>query len=157
MANASPAALDALRFDWGAIEKAAATPVSPQRVQSSSTYWRLWGTFCQSLAVNPQHLPADPIPLLQVFAQRLRTGTLVPGRRSVRSRTVEDIVRAVGQTYASVGAPDPHMNSHDTLDFRLTTLYQAWARLDEPPSRVKPLPLSLLTQAVTIVKQDAHP
>ena len=119
--------------------------------------WRLWCDFCHTLAIDPHHLPADPIPILQVFAQRLRSGALAPSRRPVRSRTVEDIVRAVGQTYASVGAPDPRMNTHGTLDFRLTTLYQAWTRLDDPPSRVKPLPVSLLTQAVTIVKQDAHP
>ena len=103
MAHASPAAIDALRFDWGAIERAAATRVSPQRVQSSSSSWRLWTTFCEHLNVDPSHLPADPIPLLQVFAQRLRSGTLAPGRRPVRTRTVEDIVRAVGQTYASMG------------------------------------------------------
>ena len=43
----------------------------------------------------------------------------------MRSRTVEDTVRAVGQAYAGVGTSDPRMNAHGTLDFRLTFLYQA--------------------------------
>jgi hypothetical protein len=63
-------------------------------------------------------------------------------------------VRAVGQAYAGVGSPDPRMNAHGTLDFRLTSLYQAWAKFDEPLSRVKPLHLSLLTQTVTLALQE---
>ena len=52
--------------------------------------------------------------MLQIFAQRLRNGTLAPGRRDVHSRTLEDAVRAVGQTYASMGGPDPRMNTQET-------------------------------------------
>ena len=49
------------------------------------------------------------------------------------------------------------MNTHGNLDFRLTTLYRAWGKHDDPPARVKPLPLSLLTQAVTLMYQDGGP
>jgi hypothetical protein len=43
------------------------------------------------VGINAHRLPAqDPVPLLQVYAHRYRTGTLAPGRRSVRAGTVED-------------------------------------------------------------------
>ena len=64
-------------------------------------------------------------------------------------------MRAVGQTYASMGAADPRMNQHGKLDFRLTSLYKAWSKADEPPSRVKPLPLGLLRNMVHLSYLEA--
>jgi hypothetical protein len=52
----------------------------------------------------------------------------------------------VGQAYTGMGAPDPCLNTHGQLDFRLGALYRTWAGLDDPPSRVKPLPLPLVAQ-----------
>jgi hypothetical protein len=52
----------------------------------------------------------------------------------------------VGQAYARLGAPDPRLNTHGEVDARLTSLYRAWKRDDEPPTRVKPLPLSVVSQ-----------
>ncbi len=56
-----------------------------------------------------------------------------------------------------MGARDPRLNAHGAVDFRLTSLYQSWARLDDPPSRVKPLPVQLLTQCVTLATQEGSP
>ena len=70
---------------------------------------------------------------------------------------MEDTVRAVGQMYAGMGALDPRLNAHGALDFRFASLYQSWTHLDDPPSRVKPLPVSLLTQVVTLAHQDGGP
>lgn len=49
------------------------------------------------------------------------------------------------------------MNVHGTLDYRLTSVYQAWAEIDDPPSRVKPLPLALLTHVVSLAARDSGP
>ena len=49
------------------------------------------------------------------------------------------------------------MNVHGQLDFRLTSLYQAWSKADDPPSRVKPLPLGLLHQTVRLALADNTP
>ena len=84
--------------------------------------------------------------LLQLFAQRYRTGTISPGRVPVRSRTVEDALRAVGQAYAGMGAADPRVNSTGDIDFRLESLLRAWKKEDPPPQRVKPLPLPVVSQ-----------
>ena len=155
LATAPPASLHQLECDWRAVQAATRERVSTQRTHASSAAWRLWTTFCADLSI--ERLPSDPIPLLQVFAQRLRSGTLCPSRGPVRTRSVEDTIRAVGQTYAGMGAADPRLNAHGAIDFRLTSLYQSWTRADNPPSRVKPLPISLLTQFVTLAHQDGTP
>ena len=59
--------------------------------------------------------------------------------------------------YAGMGAADPRMNEHGVLDFRLTALLQGWAKTDPPPSRVKPLPVTLLTKVVTLAHQEQTP
>jgi hypothetical protein len=41
----------------------------------------------------------DPFPILQVFAQRYRDGRIAPRNNVVRSDTVSDTVRAVGQVF----------------------------------------------------------
>ena len=63
----------------------------------------------------------------------------------------------MGQTYAGVGAPDPRVNAQGKLDFRLTSLFRGWAKDDPPPSRVKPLPATLLSQIVTLAHQERTP
>ena len=137
-------ALHQLGLEWRAVQDATSDRVSPQRVRVASALWQLWLQFCEGLGVDPAHLPAH----------RLHTGTASPRRRSVRSRSVEDTLRAVGQAYANVGTKNPRLNSHGALDFRITSLYQSWAKVEDPPSRVKPLPVTLLTQCVHLASQE---
>jgi len=110
--------------------------------------------FCAATSSDPDSLPTDPVPLLLLFAQRLRSGTVSPRRRPMRSRNVEDTLRAVGQAYAGMGAADPRLDVHGKLDFRLTSLYKSWTKVDPPPSRVKPLPMTLLRQVVSLARRS---
>lgn len=68
--------------------------VSPQRIQSPSRSWQCWLAFCCSLCLDPDTLPNDPVPLLQVFAQRLGSGIpgAAPGGRPLKSWLVDDTV-----------------------------------------------------------------
>ncbi|KAI2499708.1 hypothetical protein MHU86_14789 [Fragilaria crotonensis] len=157
VAHLDTAALHQLDADWGAVLQATKRRVSPQRVTAASSSWHLWVHFCHSLRIDPDNLPRDPVPLLQIFAQRLRDGTIAPGRKPVRARTVEDALRAVGQAYAGMGALDPRLSSHGQLDFRLSSLYRAWATTDDPPSRVKPLPIGLLAHMVSLATLEDTP
>ena len=109
------------------------------------------------LSVNPHKLPTDAIPLLHVFAQRLRNGSLTARGLPARSRTVEDAVHAVGQAYSSMGPRDPRLNNHGSPDFRLTSLYQAWSKADDSPSRVKPLPTTLMRQTMALSRVEVSP
>ena len=63
----------------------------------------------------------------------------------------------MGQAYAGLGAADPRLNAHGKLDFRLSSLYRSWAPADPPPSRVKPLPITLLRQVHTLARQAGCP
>ena len=63
----------------------------------------------------------------------------------------------MGQAYARLGTPDPRLNTHGELDIRLTALYRAWSRADDPPSRVKPLPLPVVAQVVALAQLDTSP
>ena len=110
------------------------------------------------MGLRPHALGAgDPVPLLQLFAQRYRSGALSPSGLAVRSRTVEDAQRSVGQTYAALGAPDPRLNSFGQLDFRLTALLAAWKRRDDPPTRVKPLPLDVIATVAHLAAAAGTP
>ena len=56
----------------------------------------------------------DPVAILQVYAERYRTGKIAPHRNPVRARTVKDSLRAIGQTFAGMWADDPCLNRHGT-------------------------------------------
>ena len=49
----------------------------------------------------------DPVPILNAFTRDYRTGNIAPQSHGVRSKTVEDAVRSIGQVIAMLGANDP--------------------------------------------------
>ena len=117
MAHAPPQCHDALRANWRTIQETSRKRVCRKRAAPSHSAWIYWAAFCESLRIDPHQLPPDPVPLLQVFARQLRTGALSASSTPIRSRTVEDILRGVGQAYAGLGALDPQMIA-GKLDFR---------------------------------------
>jgi hypothetical protein len=86
----------------------------------------------------------DPIPILQVIAQRYRDGRISPRHNAVRSDTVSDAVRAVGQTFARLGARDIRKDAYVDIDFWIYRQFQAYTKEDDPPSRVKPVPIIVI-------------
>ena len=83
--------------------------------------------------------------------------SLPPSRRPVRSRTVEDALRSVGQAFTRLGTTDPRLNEFGEVDFRLASLLRAWKKADAPPARIKPLPLQLVHAAVHLATTVATP
>ncbi len=144
----SPGSRDAFRADLCLVQTTTAAGVSKPRGKAALTAWNRWTAFCNSLELDPL-LPThnDPIPILQVFAHRYRTGQLSSSGRPVRARTVEDRVRQIGQAFSGMGAPDPRLNRFGTLDFRLQRQQKSYSKADPPPTRVKPIPLTLLMHA----------
>jgi hypothetical protein len=57
---------------------------------------------------------------------------------------VEQALRAIGQTLARLGSPDPRLIGPRNLDLRLSHQLRSYAKADPPPSRVQPAPLQLL-------------
>jgi hypothetical protein len=81
--------------------------VTAQRSKAQHNHWERWDAFCIENGIDPfLRRWLDPIPVLQVYGQRYRDGRIAPSGKCVRSRTVEDALRAVGQTFARLGAPD---------------------------------------------------
>jgi hypothetical protein len=147
-----------LRAELLAIKKSATTGISAGRTTSTNTGWALWTDFCLSLACDPLLDGIDdPLPLLQIFASRYRLGNLAPSGSPVKARTVESALRAVGQTLAVLGKPDPRLQQNGKLDLRLHRQLQSYSKADPPPSRVKPIPLQLLHHTINLCYSAPDP
>ena len=140
-----PATLAPFLDDLRAAQHAVSFGVTASRAASADSHWQLWSDYCAPLAVDPllQDL-SDPIPLLQVFLHRYRTGLIAPRGKPVRARTAEDALRSVGQTFLAMGALDPRLTSKGAMDFRLARQLRFYKKEDPPPDRVKPVPVQVL-------------
>lgn len=130
--------------------------VSPGRAAGIATAWDKWIEFTRDLGLDP-FLQAfqDKVPFLQVFAQRVHCGQLAAGGNPIKSRSVEDYVRGVAQTFLHVGATDPRLNSINTIDFRLQRTLKAWKTTDPAPLRVKPIPITVIRH-ISVLSQTSH-
>ena len=68
----------------------------------------------------------------------------------MKSRSVEDYVRNVAQTFLHVGANDPRLNSANNINFRLQRTLKAWKSTDPAPLRVKPIPISVVRRIAAL-------
>lgn len=109
-------------------------------------HWIIWVDFCLPRKLDPfLRNFQDPIPILEVFAAQYRDGRIAPSGNPVKSRTVEDSIRSVGQAFARMGSHDPRINKiTGKIDFRLQQQLRSYARTDAPPKRVKPLPITIV-------------
>ena len=150
---------DGLCADGRLIQETTRSRVSVRRGLASNSSVRLWTSFCTELGIAPclSDCPADRIPVLQLFAHQYCTGALSPSRRPVRSCTVEDALRRVGQAFARLGPLDPRLKQFGALDFRLTALLGDWKKGEAPPARIKPLPLQLVHVAIRLARADGAP
>ena len=115
------------------------------RTSSSERNWKLWVEFCATHTLSPMDIrPYAAVPLLCVFATRYRDGRIAPSGQPVRSGTVADVLRDVGQTYALMGAPDPRFDAFGNIDIRLRRLLRIWGAADDPPRRMKPIPIQVV-------------
>jgi len=139
-----------IEAEFCAIAAAARRGISGSRQSSQNTTWSLWEVFCGELFQDPTFADVeDPIPLLRLFAHRYRNGSLAPSGATVRSRTVEGALRSVGQTLAELGLPDPRLQPSGKLELRLQRQLRAYSKQDDPPTRVKPVPLPVIHHAIT--------
>ena len=75
-------------------EKTVQAGISSGRAKSTNTAWLQWTHFCTELGIDPLlETIKNPIPVLQVFAIRVRTGVLAAGRAPVCAQTAEDYLR----------------------------------------------------------------
>lgn len=146
----------AFHHDYRLAQEKVQAGVVSSRSSAANSHWDIWSTFCLTLTVDPLLSSVlDPVVLLQVFAQRYRTGQIAPRGQPVRSRTVEDAVRSIGQTFSSMGTIDPRLTRQGKIDFRLQRQLAAYTKEDPPPNRVKPVPVSVI-QHVAYAAHASH-
>jgi hypothetical protein len=104
LATLSTPQADALLLDLGLVDERIRSGVTSQRAKAMDNHWSRWDSFCMEHNIDP-HLRnwTDPVPILQVFGERYQDGRLAPLKKPVKSRTVEDALRAVGQAHARLG------------------------------------------------------
>jgi hypothetical protein len=56
----------------------------------------------------------------------------------------------VGQTLAGLGASDPRLATSGKHEFRLGRLLSAYAKQDDPPTRVKPIPIQVIQNTIAL-------
>ncbi len=132
--------------------------ISPGRASSAATAWSKWIEFTNDLGLDP-FLQAfqDKVPFLQVFAHRVHIGELAASGNPIRSRSAEDYVPHIGQTFLHVGAKDPRLNSAHTIDFRLQRTLKAWKACDPAPDRVKPIPIQVIRRIAFLAQSSPDP
>jgi hypothetical protein len=64
-------------------------------------------------------------------------------QKAVRSGTVEDAVRAVGQEFTQLGDPEIRKDAFSDIDFRISRQFSCYSK-EDPPSCVKPVPISII-------------
>ena len=119
--------------------------LSTGRATAAYLHWTKWTYFCARVALDPLLVAYQyPVPILNAFAWDYGTGNIAPDSRGVRSRTVEDDVRSIGQAIGMLGAKDPQMTSTGKIDGRLQLQFRCYYRQDPPLSRVKPIQVQFL-------------
>ncbi|KAL7577853.1 hypothetical protein ACA910_010599 [Epithemia clementina (nom. ined.)] len=146
------------RDDLSTIDHAVRAGIVPSRAAAADRQWERWIQFCESIHVDPwltEH--ADPIPFLQIFAARYRDGRIAPSGRPVRSHTVEDALRAVGQTFARLRTHDIRKDSTGDIDFRLQRQLRSYTREDPTLMRIKPLPIQVVHHVMAAAATNQDP
>ena len=137
--------------------EAARRSVVPATQSDRASLFSSWVAFCADLGHDPFLADVPPDLLLDffiVFACRYRRGLLSRSSQPVRSKRVEEALRAVGQEFARLGLPDPRL-AGPRYAFRLRTLFKAWADDDPAPSRVWPVNITILRALATTL--SLHP
>jgi hypothetical protein len=133
---------NALRVYLGVVDERIKSGVTAQRAKAMDNHWTRWDAFCVMHNIDPfLKTWADPVPILQVFGERYRYGRLTPLKNPIKVRTLEDALRAVVQAHTRLGAPDPRRDTFGGIDFRIQRQIKSYHKVDDPPRRVKPIPI----------------
>lgn len=115
------------------------------RTKAADKTWAIWTQFCADLHWDPLLTEVeDPIPIFMVYARRVRDGRASKSGKPVKHGTVDEELRAVGQTMALLGARDPRLTPQGALDIRLRRQSRYFAKQDPAPNRTKPIPFPIL-------------
>ena len=131
--------------DYHADQQALYQDMSNSVSKKYTCSWKQWRRFYCYMHVAPDLQEImDPLPFLQTFAERVGTGVLSRGVNPIRKCLVEQYLRSIGQSCASVGANNPRHNSMGKLNFHLDLQITSHQKEYPPPT-------SVLTLSVHVV------
>ena len=145
MENLPPADRDVLSADLSLVQETIAAGVCTKTAISKDAHWTLWSHYCHEIQIDPFLRDiSDPIPFINVFAQRYRDGRLSPSGKSVTASWISTVLCSVGQTFKRMGARDPRKDRTGDIDYRISQQLRSWNKTDPPPRRVRPAPVTLV-------------
>jgi hypothetical protein len=129
--------------------------VSPGRATSNASAWSKWIAFTSELGIDP-FLEAfqDKVPFLQIFAGRGHSGELAARGNPVKSRSAENYVWHIAQTFLIMGTKDPRLDAAFHIDFCIQRILRAWKQTDPAPLRVKPIPITVIRNIAVSATSD---
>ena len=145
MGACRPEAADALRADLLLVQEEINKGVVPSITREDKLCYQKWEIFCRAHNMDTfLDKVWDPVPFLQIFTGRVRSGLIAHNGEPVRSSTAKAYLWAVGQTFANVGIGDPRLNKHGSIDHRLQRQLRGWTKSDGPPKLLKTINTGLI-------------
>ena len=127
MEACSPEAADALCADLILVQEEINNRVVPSRTKADKSCFFKWDIFFRAHNMDTFiDKVRDPVPFLQIFTRRFRSGLLAHNGEPVPSRTAEAYLWAVGKTFANVGIVDPRINKHGSIDYCIQRQLRGW-------------------------------
>mmetsp|Transcript_30029 Transcript_30029/g.89250 ORF Transcript_30029/g.89250 Transcript_30029/m.89250 type:complete len:142 (-) Transcript_30029:230-655(-) len=111
--------------------------VSTSFLNDNKTAWRQWWKYSAWLGVRSDLKRVQVhIPILQIYAHRVRAGLLATKGCHIRKRSIEQHLRSIGQIFSAVGAHDTRLDSLGRIDYHLRQQLAKLQREDPAPTRM---------------------
>ena len=158
MADVEPSKRTCFYGSFRTVAEEISEVLSTSRYVAANGNWSKWGVFCIDVAYDPLLVSyRDLVPILNAFARQYRKGDIAPRSRQVRSHTVEESVRSIGQALAALGTRDPRLTIQGELYIRLRFQYCCYINQYPPPSQVNLIPLQVFPNISIIDSASGGP
>jgi len=135
-----PAQRSSLANELGIIKEVATRGVAAKFQRTTDTTWDLWADFCQNLWCDPY------LANIHYF-KCLHTST---AQDAWLPAVLRSALEPWKEPFEPWGRRSPHWDALTPLDLRLSRQLSAYKKEDPPPTRVKPVPLPIITHAADL-------
>ena len=147
LARLPPKLRNVLQTHQLAVQADIVNGVTPKTAKSKDTHWAIWNSFCSDTGIDPfLREYDDPVPFLTLFGHEYHEGILSASGNPVTANTVSNVLCSIGQVLLRMGAKDPRISHFNgKIDYRIAQQLRCWTKAEAPPSRVRPVPITLVT------------
>ena len=120
--------------NYNASRQEMAHGVSAYHVRADKNAWGKWTKFTTQLGIHFDLSDAhDMVPILQIFAQRVRSGILIASVHQIWKRSINKYLHLLGQIFVSVGYLNSQMDSMGNVTFWIQHQIFKYQNVDPPP------------------------